>query len=315
MSNPMSKCLLCKSSKTHIIAKVDSEKIVRKYLKQFNTDFSYLFSNEPIKLMECDDCGLRFYDPQVAGDEHFYRSLQEYDWYYRKDKEEYQFAAGFIKEGDSVLDVGCGQGEFKKYIPSAKFTGLEFSPDAISKGVNNGCTILDQSVEEHSSEYAGKYDVVGTFQVLEHVTKIADFLNSCAKCVKPGGYLIIAVPSEESYLRFGTNYLLNMPPHHISRWQDKTLMNVAKLIHFNLREIHHDSLDDIHKEPYFTAFAERALPFKTVNSITLIDDSFGYKVRMKIAHQIGKRISKVFDHSAWQPKGQNVTVVYQKPTV
>jgi hypothetical protein len=125
--------------------------------------------------------------------------------------------------------------------------------------------------------------------------------------------LIIAVPSEESYSRFGTNFLLNMPPHHISRWQDKTLEKVASLINYELKEIHHDGLDEIHRESFFATLVERALPFKNSNSTKLIDDSFGYKVRMKVAYQIGKRMSKIFNHTAWHPRGQKLTVVYQKP--
>jgi 2-polyprenyl-3-methyl-5-hydroxy-6-metoxy-1,4-benzoquinol methylase len=309
----MNTCLLCHSSRLKKIAEVDSRKIVGLYLKTFNSDFSYLFNQRQVKLLECDTCGLRFYDPQVAGDEQFYAKLQKFEWYYRKDKEEYEVAAGYIKPNDCILDVGCGQGEFKKFVPETLFTGLEFSPDAITKGTANGCNILNESIEEHSKTNTCKYDVVTTFQVLEHITKVADFIESCANCVKPGGFLIIAVPSEESYLRFGTNFLLNMPPHHISRWQDKTLATVAKLINFQLRETHHDMLDEIHKESYFSAFVERVLPFKNSKSTALIDDSVGYKVRMKIAYHIGKKISRLFDHPAWYPKGQNVTVVYQKP--
>src|SRR3954447_9089655 len=120
----MKNCLLCHSSNVSEISKVSSEKIVAMYKKIFNADFSYLFSHQPESLLECDDCGLRFFDPQVAGDEEFYGKLQRFDWYYRKDKEEYQFAGRFINKLDSVLDVGCGQGEFKKFLPpGASFTG------------------------------------------------------------------------------------------------------------------------------------------------------------------------------------------------
>jgi hypothetical protein len=110
----MKNCLLCRSGSLTEISKVKGKKIVKMYCKTFNADFSYLFDEQAVRLLECDNCGLRFYDPQVAGDEVFYGKLQEFDWYYRKDKEEYQFASGFIKKGDHILDVGCGQGEFKK---------------------------------------------------------------------------------------------------------------------------------------------------------------------------------------------------------
>jgi 2-polyprenyl-3-methyl-5-hydroxy-6-metoxy-1,4-benzoquinol methylase len=71
-------------------------------------------------------------------------------------------------------------------VAGASFTGLELCPDAISKGTANGYNILNRSVEEHARINGSMYDVVTSFQVLEHVTKIYDFINSRAKCVKTG---------------------------------------------------------------------------------------------------------------------------------
>lgn len=264
-------------------------------------------------MIRCNSCDLIFYIPLVPGDEHFYSVLQKADWYYREDKEEYNVAAQIITKGSYILDVGCGKGEFKKFVPDSNFTGLEFSSDAIKTGIENGCNILNHSIEEHAELHSGKYDFVTVFQVLEHVPNIATFINSCAKCVKPGGKLIIAVPSEESYLHFSTNSILNMPPHHISRWTDKALINISSLINFNFINIYHDNLDHLHMKSYFAALIERSLPLRKTSSIKLIDDSLIYKIRMKIASILANRMLKACSHPAWQGKGQNVIAVFQKP--
>jgi len=308
----MINCLLCNSTDNEVICKVDSKKIIRRYLNAFKTDFSYLFNESEIKLIRCNSCDLRFFIPIVSGDEHFYTVLQKTNYYYREEKQEYNIAAQIINKGASILDVGCGKGEFKKFTPECNFIGLEFSSEAIKAGKENGCCILKQSIEEHAELHSGKYDFVTAFQVLEHVPNISDFIKSCAKCVKTGGKLIIAVPSDESYLYFSTNSILNMPPHHITRWTDKALINIASIISFNFINIFHDNLDNLHIKSYFSALIERSLPLKKTSSIKLIDDSLIYKMRTKVAGILANQMLKASTHPAWHGKGQNVTAVYQK---
>jgi 2-polyprenyl-3-methyl-5-hydroxy-6-metoxy-1,4-benzoquinol methylase len=309
----MTHCLLCNSTDTKEIGDIASKRIIKKYLDTYKIDVAHLFNDGKIKLIKCNSCELRFYFPLVTGDEAFYAALQKTDYYYREDKEEYNFAAKLITEPANVLDVGCGKGVFKKFIPNSNFTGLEFSNEAIKTGTENGCHILNQSIEEHAALNPAKYDFVTAFQVLEHVSNVGQFVDACAKCVKPGGKLIIAVPSEESYLYCSTNSILNMPPHHVSRWTDKALFNIAGLIDFKFVEIFHDSLDKLHVKSYFTALIERSLPFKGNSSNIFIDDSLMYSGRIKIASMLANRMSKACSHAAWHGKGQNVTAVYQKP--
>ncbi|MEJ7831142.1 MAG: methyltransferase domain-containing protein, partial [Segetibacter sp.] len=189
---------------------------------------------------------------------------------------------------------------------------LEFSEEAIKSGKENGTTILNESVEAHVKANPNSYDFVTAFQVLEHVTDLPSFIKSCAGCVKPGGKLIIAVPSEESYLQFSTNSILNMPPHHISRWTDKALRHLLKIIDFDSVEIFHDSLDPLHVTSFFSVLLERSLPFSNTHKVKLLDNSIRYKVRMKIAGILAKRMSRHSSHAAWLGKGQNVTAVFQK---
>lgn len=310
----MINCLLCSSPDVSEIASVSSKRIIKEYLRTYKLDLSHLFQEPLIRLMRCKVCDLMFYWPSVAGDEQFYGVLHDTDYYYREDKEEYHVAAKRIDGAAQVLDVGCGNGEFQKFIPASSFTGLEFSSAAVKTGTERGRHILNQSVQEHAAQRPDSYDFVTAFQVLEHVSDVAGFIQSCARCVKPGGKLIIAVPSEESFLRFSTNSILNMPPHHITRWTDKALTSISGVINFRLVDIIHDALDTLHVEAFFAALVERSLRRSEGSATRLIDKSIGYKMRMKVASIFARRMFKACSHPAWHGTGQNVTAIFEKPT-
>ena len=56
--------------------------------------------------------------------------MQNLEWYYMDEKDEYDYAKNFIKESDLVLEIGCGKGAFAQKISTKKYVGLEFSRKA-----------------------------------------------------------------------------------------------------------------------------------------------------------------------------------------
>ena len=199
---------------------------------------------------QCRKCGLKYFTPLIVGDEKFYNSFQEIDWYYMNEKEEYQYAKKFIKNNNKVLEVGCGKGAFARIVPTNCYVGLDLSEKAKKMASKDGVKIKNESIELHAQNHKNYYDVVCSFQVLEHVSNPFSFLNSSIQTLKKGGLLIIAVPSEDSFLRHVTNGILNMPPHHISRWSDDTLNYLIKIFDLELIEIYHEKIQKIHRR-YF----------------------------------------------------------------
>ncbi|MBX9782799.1 MAG: class I SAM-dependent methyltransferase [Chitinophagaceae bacterium] len=116
--------------------------------------------------MNCENCGLKFYTPQAAGDGEFYNKLQNYKGYYLKEKAEFQEASKYISNTDDVLEIGCGEGLLTNYISYKTYTGLEFSDKAIITATGKGLKVTNESIEVHAIKNANKYDVVCYFQVL-----------------------------------------------------------------------------------------------------------------------------------------------------
>jgi SAM-dependent methyltransferase len=230
------------------------------------------------------------------------------------DKEEYDYACRYIKDNDIILEVGCGKGAFSRKIQTSSYTGLEFSKDAIEIASKASIKIINQSVEIHSNSHLESYDVVCSFQVLEHVSNPKSFIESCLKCLKKGGLLIISVPSDDSFIGSLKNNVLNMPPHHVTRWSDKALQYVADRFCLKLIDIHHEKLADIHRRLYARELVIKSLDnlWKNNQSYSLVDSSTNYQVKSKISKVIAAFISAGLTDDRIKPIGHSVTVVYQK---
>lgn len=298
-----------------LVEEIQSSDILNLYKK---LGFKKLEELEPYKTIgfyRCQDTDLRFFSPSAGGEAKFYEHLQQYDWYYLEEKSEYHYTKGLIKEGDKVLDVGCGRGQFGSLINStAEFTGLEFNDEAIRKAKNAGLNVIKQAIESHGASNENVYDVVTSFQVLEHIGKLQDFIKGCLKAVKPGGLLVFSVPSYDSLVSVQLNNTLNMPPHHLGWWSDKALRSLSDLFDMELVTVHHEELDEAHKKWYSFLLISEALK-KTVgfkSGKKVIDTSFSLKLIHGIAKVLSPLLAKGLIDKRMTPYGHSVTAVYRK---
>jgi SAM-dependent methyltransferase len=236
-------------------------RIIDRYRNELSIDISHLVAGlEELNLYRCLDTGLRFFGPeQVAGDEEFYRQLQHFDWYYMPWKWEHRTAASYLDSGEMhVLEVGCGRGDFVEIVgrgDGVTATGLEMNGAAVQEGRDRGVDIRLESVEEHAAAHAGEYDLVCSFQVLEHVANVRSFLDAQVACLRPGGRLIISVPNNDSFLRYDEN-ILNIPPHHMGWWDESSLRSLERLLPLRMEKVHLEPLQPYHRT-YFTHVMSR----------------------------------------------------------
>jgi SAM-dependent methyltransferase len=239
--------------------------------------------------------------------------MQRHAWYYLEDKSEYQYAATLVRSGNTVLDIGCGNGAFAAAIPHARFVGLELNQHAADEARQKGLDVRVQTVEEHMSANASRYDVVTAFQVVEHVVDVKTFIESAIACAKPGGKVIISVPSGEGYLAYSTNSLLNMPPHHLTRWSDATLRRLARLFAIELVAIEHEPLSPIHVQAFSTSTASAVINGMLFRRIRVLDRSFSQRVVNKIGRIVAAAITPPISLLRERLYGHSVTAVYRIP--
>jgi 2-polyprenyl-3-methyl-5-hydroxy-6-metoxy-1,4-benzoquinol methylase len=231
------------------IKSFDVDWIIDEWEKSYSYDVRYLFKDiEKIDLYKCNDTGYNFFYPFISGDPLLYQHLQENKWYYMPWKWEHEESTKYLKKYDHVLEIGCAEGHYLDKIKNnfrIEVTGIETNPGAVKKMMEKNITVYQETILEHSLIFKDKYDVICSFQVLEHITDISSFFESCLTCLKPNGLLIISVPNNRSFIS-DTIQILNMPPHHVGLWDENSLRSIAKIYGLELAQIVFEPLQSHH---------------------------------------------------------------------
>ncbi len=243
---------ITKNNNVRLVKSLKVKDIVKAY-QGYTIDVNSYFSNlETISIYECNETGYRFYYPsQVAGDSAFYEHFQKFDWYYMPWKWEHEISLEYLKPEMKVLEVGCAHGAFIEEISKtynvSEAIGLELNETASIE--NNGYKIYNETIESFSKKKKDYFDVVCSYQVLEHIADISEFLNGKINCLKKGGKLIISVPNNDSFIKVNP-IGLNSPPHHMGLWNQNSLTAIENLFPVKLEKIHFEELQEYHVGDY-----------------------------------------------------------------
>ncbi|MEL6589904.1 MAG: class I SAM-dependent methyltransferase, partial [Bacteroidota bacterium] len=185
----------------------------QKYQELYQLDITpFVESLEEITIYECPYTGYQFFHPfSLAGDGPFYEHLEQYPWYYLPWKWEHEKSLGLLQAGQKVLEIGCGQGSFIAKLQSEGYeaTGLELNEHGVALACEQGLDVRGELVQDHALVAANQYDLVCSFQVLEHIADIQSFIQAKLDCLKVGGKLIVAVPNNDSFIKDANWNVLN----------------------------------------------------------------------------------------------------------
>lgn len=100
--------------------------------------------------------------------------------------------------GSRILEVGCGTGgilaALREANPRAQVMGMDLHPDALRMAKQRTDALLVAG-DLRQPPFACPFNLVGAFDVLEHLPEDLQALSELRQLLTPGGYLLVTVPA------------------------------------------------------------------------------------------------------------------------
>jgi 2-polyprenyl-3-methyl-5-hydroxy-6-metoxy-1,4-benzoquinol methylase len=136
-----------------------------------------------------------------------------------------------VRKTNRLLDVGCGIGYFLEVAKSRGWEvyGTEYTDEAIricqSKGIQ-----MHQGVLNPQNYSLESFDVITSFEVIEHINTPNTELSNIISLLRKGGYFYVTTPNFNSLLRYylGSKYNVIGWPEHLSYYTHATLSYLLK---------------------------------------------------------------------------------------
>lgn len=132
----------------------------------------------------------------------------------------YDFARSYAL-GKRVLDVACGVGYGSRHLADAAFSviGVDLDPDAVAYArqrygdVDNLRFLRGDALNLSFTDRS--FDVICSFETIEHVPDARRFLQEVKRLLVPGGVFIVSTPAARRSTANPAN------PHHVQEWSPR----------------------------------------------------------------------------------------------
>jgi ubiquinone/menaquinone biosynthesis C-methylase UbiE len=124
----------------------------------------------------------------------------------------------------SFIEIGCGTGfvlsDVRKNFPSMQLTGSELFEEGLVYARKRlpGVRFIQLNAEQ--MPFDSEFDLMGAFDVLEHITADVQCLREAYRALKPGGGLLITVP-QHSWLWSRSDELAQ----HVRRYSRQEMLS------------------------------------------------------------------------------------------
>jgi 2-polyprenyl-3-methyl-5-hydroxy-6-metoxy-1,4-benzoquinol methylase len=102
---------------------------------------------------------------------------------------------------ESFLEVGCGTGFVLQAVndayPQKKLEGSDYFTEGLMHARTRVPTAIFRQLDARKMSEQAHYDVIGAFDVIEHINEDKLVLSKLSLALKPGGTLIITVPQHQ----------------------------------------------------------------------------------------------------------------------
>ena len=122
---------------------------------------------------------------------------------------EFLAKTNLLKPNDRILEIGCGIGSVVSELSGQGYdiTGTDISGEAIAYGLKKyGDIKLQVQPAEILQFEDGKFDIVLSFDLFEHITRVDKHISEVCRVLRDGGYYLFQTPNKYSSEIFETLY-------------------------------------------------------------------------------------------------------------
>jgi 2-polyprenyl-3-methyl-5-hydroxy-6-metoxy-1,4-benzoquinol methylase/ribosomal protein S27E len=180
------------------------------------------FEKNGINYVECKGCRTFYVNPRPTSDvlEWFYRGSPNYAYWNEvifPASESARLERIFVPrvdrllelcqkyevETNAILEIGAGFGTFcaevKRRNVFTRVVAVEPTPDLAKTCRERDIDVLEMPVEQVQLDADELFDVVASFEVIEHLFAPVDFVGHMTRLLKPGGILMLTCPNGQGF--------------------------------------------------------------------------------------------------------------------
>ena len=206
----------------------------------------YLVSNETFILTQCDNCSFVFTNPRPE-EKTILKYYKSDDYISHTDRTRGLFERVYIlvraymlkrkykiireltpkEEKITLLDFGCGTGEFLLYLQKHNVIGFGYEPNetAREKARKKGISVLSNRNDLITHQFKSKFNVITLWHVLEHIHDLKSQIRLFHDALSLNGLIIAAVPEYRSYDAkfYGFKWAAWDVPRHLNHFEETTI--------------------------------------------------------------------------------------------
>jgi len=192
----------------------------------------------------------------------------------------------YFPKSQTFLEIGCGTGfvlqGIEKNVPYITCSGSEI----FSRGLECATQRLSKTtlfqMDARKIPFSEEFDIIGAFDVLEHIEQDQDVLRQMYQATKIGGGIILTVPQHPWLWSQSDTYA-----HHVRRYVKQDLIIKLKAAGFKVVKV--------------TSFVSLLLPLMLISRLTQQSKAKNYdpSSELKISGTLNQVLEKVLDIERW----------------
>lgn len=186
----------------------------------------------------------------------------------------------YFPQAQSFLEVGCGTGFVLSGIEQACSQLALFGSEVFATGLGFAAQRLSRAtlfqMDARTIPFVDEFDVIGAFDVIEHIQQDVEVLKQMYQAIKPGGGVLLTVP-QHPWLWSQFDDI----GHHVRRYQAQELKAKVELAGFKVLRM--------------TSFVSLLLPLMLVSRLRSrkVDSDYDVTAEFKISPWINATLEGI----------------------